>query len=1098
MAFDAGSIEATLDLNRNPFTAGLAAARSQARAFANERFEATIKVKIDDVSFGKLQKDFKAFCGRVCTATARVLVDRLQFDRLLRDLRSFNRRVYRTRVSVDTRRATRDVIAFRTLLASLTSATVTLSTRTRAFGGAAQAGFGRGASHFTKMASLIIGTLPLIASAFTAVVGGAGALASAFIIAGLGAGAFALVAVPAFKQIRAAVVLGQEAIDQLPPGLREAGNAMKTMYDEVRKLTEANRELVGLGFAAWFNAASAGLRTLNPLIKASGEAFQASGKTMEAYLNSPSWGRFVQWLSTAIGPAVDMLTRSLIAIVRIVGNLTRAFWELGGSQIMGMITSGLEKFAEYTERIGENQSFQRFMEAAVRSFPVVAGVIGDVVEFLFKLAIGLEPLGTLIFRVLSLIFEGLNQMPPEYLAALALGFGAVWASIALGAGGPVALAIGALAALAVGFATAYERNEEFRASIERFIQPLRDWFIPLTEELADIWDQRVIPAWDRAVAATKENLLPVLEDLWRKFQDQVLPALNSAAVTFTDVLLPAILDFWAAIQPFVAWIVRAFGEEIVDTIEALVRIFDGAFITIAGILNAFIGIFTGDWTAFTKGIEQITEGFWTIVAGIFGMSLQELKIMVQDWDKWLTDTWNAFWNGIMNFIRGVWQTITDIFNAALALLRGDTERAADLIGQAWRRVANFFREPINWVINVVINDGILRAWNAVMGWIGAPGLNVGRIPGIPAFARGGVMPGYAPRQDTLLAAVSPGESIMVPEWTRAVGGPDAVRRMNDAAMSGGMYYEGNPRGYSLGGVIPPSLRFAYGGVAPHVAAAGDEIRRVFGNMPIGGVGARANASDHPSGFALDFMTYSNRALGNRIASYLTANWGRMAVKYLIWLQRIASRPGDWRPMADRGSATANHMDHVHASFLGGPGGAAAPVMVSWWSIIADKVKSLFSGIFGGDIPGIGGAIGEAIERIPPALIDKVVGKIQEKLSQMMTVAGTAVNTTAQSFAANPLSSMGTADRGALIPPGRSEVFNATGRAEPLVNYDLYRKMNPGVTVDEVLALLREWDGKGRGGGDTYNVMLPPQASVRELADQLDFKRRVVSKGRYGR
>jgi hypothetical protein len=275
---------------------------------------------------------------------------------------------------------------------------------------------------------------------------------------------------------------------------------------------------------------------------------------------------------------------------------------------------------------------------------------------------------------------------------------------------------------------------------------------------------------------------------------------------------------------------------------------------------------------------------------------------------------------------------------------------------------------------------------------------------------------------------------------------------------------------------------------------------------IGGVGARANASDHPIGLALDFMTMSNRGLGDRVASYLFANWGRLALKYIIWLQRIASSPGAWRGMADRGSPTANHMDHVHASFLGsgqgvGTGIGAAPVpMVSWWSIIASKVTSLFKSLFSGDIPGVSGAIGEAIERIPGALIDKIIAKLQEKLSGMMTAAGTAVNEQATAFSnSGGFSTMTGADTGAIIPPGRSSLFNATGRPETLTNLDVYERMvdkRGGLSVEDVLAIIEARGGGG--GGDTYNVMLPEKASVRELADTLDFRRRVVSKGRYSR
>ncbi|MCT1411648.1 phage tail tape measure protein [Corynebacterium sanguinis] len=60
------------------------------------------------------------------------------------------------------------------------------------------------------------------------------------------------------------------------------------------------------------------------------------------------------------------------------------------------------------------------------------------------------------------------------------------------------------------------------------------------------------------------------------------------------------------------------------------------------------------------------------------------------------------------------------------------------------------------------------------------------------YSRGGVLPGYTPGRDVHrffsptggALALSGGEAIMVPEWTRAVGGPDAVAAMNRAASGG--------------------------------------------------------------------------------------------------------------------------------------------------------------------------------------------------------------------------------------------------------------------------------------------------------------------------
>ena len=53
------------------------------------------------------------------------------------------------------------------------------------------------------------------------------------------------------------------------------------------------------------------------------------------------------------------------------------------------------------------------------------------------------------------------------------------------------------------------------------------------------------------------------------------------------------------------------------------------------------------------------------------------------------------------------------------------------------------------------------------------------------------------------------------------------------------------------------------------------------------------------------------ALGDAIVEYHIAHWDELGVEYIIWQQRMLSSPGgSWKAMADRGSATANHMDHV--------------------------------------------------------------------------------------------------------------------------------------------------------------------------------------------
>ncbi|MCZ2820252.1 LysM domain-containing protein [Modestobacter sp. VKM Ac-2977] len=113
-----------------------------------------------------------------------------------------------------------------------------------------------------------------------------------------------------------------------------------------------------------------------------------------------------------------------------------------------------------------------------------------------------------------------------------------------------------------------------------------------------------------------------------------------------------------------------------------------------------------------------------------------------------------------------------------------------------------------------------------------------------------------------------------------------------------------------------------GPVQPRAAAAANAVvSNVPGAAGITIGGTRPSAADpggHPSGLALDYMVLSDTALGDAIVQYHVANWDALGVEYIIWHQRMLSSPtGSWSPMADRGSATANHMDHPHVNYQAG-------------------------------------------------------------------------------------------------------------------------------------------------------------------------------------
>ena len=114
----------------------------------------------------------------------------------------------------------------------------------------------------------------------------------------------------------------------------------------------------------------------------------------------------------------------------------------------------------------------------------------------------------------------------------------------------------------------------------------------------------------------------------------------------------------------------------------------------------------------------------------------------------------------------------------------------------------------------------------------------GRWPTTGGYASGGVLPGFTPGRDIyqfvdprtgMSVGLSGGEAIMVPEWTRAVGGPAAVAAMNKAARAGRT--SGGP-GFADGGVFG-AARGGFDAAVASLQAAADEIQSAFAGNNLG-------------------------------------------------------------------------------------------------------------------------------------------------------------------------------------------------------------------------------------------------------------------------
>ena len=94
-----------------------------------------------------------------------------------------------------------------------------------------------------------------------------------------------------------------------------------------------------------------------------------------------------------------------------------------------------------------------------------------------------------------------------------------------------------------------------------------------------------------------------------------------------------------------------------------------------------------------------------------------------------------------------------------------------------------------------------------------------------------------------------------------------------------------------------------------------EIREIGGVRP-------DSMKWHPEGLAIDVMipdwqTPAGRALGDRIAAFVSDNGRRFGLEYLIWQRMYTPAEGKPYLMDDTGNPDANHFTHVHIATYGG-------------------------------------------------------------------------------------------------------------------------------------------------------------------------------------
>jgi len=148
---------------------------------------------------------------------------------------------------------------------------------------------------------------------------------------------------------------------------------------------------------------------------------------------------------------------------------------------------------------------------------------------------------------------------------------------------------------------------------------------------------------------------------------------------------------------------------------------------------------------------------------------------------------------------------------------------------------------------------------------------------------------------------------------RAWGRTEIVLNGESRWVTDGYLSHDKPLGVGAGLSMEPCVHSGESGLTDNAVYV---FRSVCAAFPqISTYGGWSNHGEHSSGRAIDIMT-SDVTLGTAIAEFLREHASELHLYDVIWRQHIwtpVRASEGWRSMPSRGSATANHYDHVHVS-----------------------------------------------------------------------------------------------------------------------------------------------------------------------------------------
>jgi tape measure domain-containing protein len=339
------------------------------------------------------------------------------------------------------------------------------------------------------------------------------------------------------------------------------------------------------------------------------------------------------------------------------------------------------------------------------------------------------------------------------------------------AANPIGLVVVAIAALVAGFILAYQHSATFRAIVQA---ALRD----VAEAGRWMWENVLRPAFTALVGFWNGTLVPAALTLWHGVIEPAFRGIAAVATwLWTNILHPYFTAWQLIIRDVIIPVILVLWHNVVQP--------------------AF------------QGIKLIIEVAWVAIRIVFGLIEAYIKYVLAPLFTWLwknvvVPAWDAIkgqtilaWNIFKTVISDAWKFVHPIFVAIGDIIKNDVapkfKQGIDAIGKAWDAIREMAAAPVRFMVNTVINKGIIGSWN----WI-HDHLKVGsHIDPIGlGFAGGGRLPGSPSSVDNMIARGPDGRMLGLASGEYVVNARQTARHLPLLeAINAGM------QGFADGGLI---------------------------------------------------------------------------------------------------------------------------------------------------------------------------------------------------------------------------------------------------------------------------------------------------------